>query len=461
MKPPNIRKPKSVGRGLTAALNAPCIRRYVTSRFQLAIVTVLVISVFGSGHARAADKIEFVNGTELDGKILQIRKADKEFDFETDIGGRTISRTYPYDKVHAVTFGGKRFVITPKTAASTASSSASSDPNQLNRSRGEVLQIIEQAGRQPPSWLASTPMNHPASLDLSWPLKPGGPWNESKNVGQYIWGRVNPNPGRWRSGIKLVHQCIDQHKTDPKLLKRDFEKLGQMYFELLQDYPRAAYYMKLAGAAPDKQLGVHLAECYWRLGNKSMALQTLAGRSIHFDAIKLLGDMGEVDRAVRLTAAYANSNFFNEAFLNAGDALRNAGRYDEAIQYYQRILDLDRARNAEYKKRYHGRARDAIQAIRLFDKVDVTKISDGTYQATATAYAGPLTVDVIVADAKIESVQVVKHKDKQFYAALTDTPRQIIEKQTVKDIDGTSGATITSQAIITATAMALGKGSNQ
>lgn len=57
---------------------------------------------------------------------------------------------------------------------------------------------IETVGSKLPEWYDSTPSSHPATLDLSWPLKADDPWNESKNVGQYIWGRVNPNPNRHR-----------------------------------------------------------------------------------------------------------------------------------------------------------------------------------------------------------------------------------------------------------------------
>ena len=58
----------------------------------------------------------------------------------------------------------------------------------------------------------------------------------------------------------------------------------------------------------------------------------------------------------------------------------------------------------------------------------------------------------------IETVKVVKHTEKQYYGSLTDTPAKIIQKQTVKGIDAFSGATITSEAIINATAKALAKG---
>ena len=130
------------------------------------------------------------------------------------------------------------------------------------------------------------------------------------------------------------------------------------------------------------------------------------------------------------------------------------------MEYYQKVIDRNQARNPEYLRRYQGRAKDAIQAIKLFDKADVSNVADGSYNASSVGYNGQLDVKVTVANKKITSVKVVKHKEKQFYAALTDTPKQIIDTQGVQEIDGTSGATITSQAIVSATAKALASGAN-
>lgn len=66
-------------------------------------------------------------------------------------------------------------------------------------------------------------------------------------------------------------------------------------------------------------------------------------------------------------------------------------------------------------------------------------------------------MEVTVQNGRIESVKVVQHKEKQFYSAITDTIRKIIEKQGMKGVDATSGATITSEAIINATAKALAR----
>lgn len=435
-----------------------CYQRFVRPRCFALFLLQIVVLCAGSGHAsQTQDSVEFLNGTTLSGKILAIRKVDKEFDFETTIAGQAVSKTYQYAVVHAVTFNGKRFVINEMKHASEDQANKADD-GQVEKTVQEVRRIIASDGASEPEWLAATQLSHPKSLELDWPLKAEGPWNESKNVGQYLWGRVNPNPARWKSGTKLIYECMRMHQGDRALLQRDHSMLATKFFTLFQDYPRAAYWFEKTKPPMNQPSGVRLAECYYRLGSKQMAMDLMRGKSLHFDAIKLLGEMGELEEALRVADAYSRTRAFNEAFLNAGDALRSAGRLDEAIGYYQQILDRNDARNEDYLKRFKGRASDSINAIRLFDKADVAKVADGTYVDKAVGYNGDLEVRVKVTGGRIESVDITKHQEKQFYAALTDTPRQIIATQGVRNIDGTSGATITAQAIVNATASALAQG---
>jgi uncharacterized protein with FMN-binding domain len=67
-------------------------------------------------------------------------------------------------------------------------------------------------------------------------------------------------------------------------------------------------------------------------------------------------------------------------------------------------------------------------------------------------------VEVVVASGRIESVRISRHREKQYYSSLTDTPEKILKRQGVAGIDATSSATITSEAIINATAKALAGG---
>jgi uncharacterized protein with FMN-binding domain len=227
------------------------------------------------------------------------------------------------------------------------------------------------------------------------------------------------------------------------------------YFTLLQDYPRAAFWLQKAKPSVSQADGVRLAECYWRLGNRDMALEMLRGKSLALESIKLLGDMHEVDGAITLTKAFSRTNADNQAYLLAGDALRQAGQLDQAITYYQKVVDADNFRNKEYKDRIQARARDSIEAISLYDKADVSKVADGKYSGNSIGYNGRLDVEVTVASGRIQAVRITAHLEKQFYAALTDTPANIISTQSIQNIDATSGATITSQAIVNATARPL------
>jgi uncharacterized protein with FMN-binding domain len=235
-----------------------------------------------------------------------------------------------------------------------------------------------------------------------------------------------------------------------------------MYFRLFQDYPRAAFWFRRARVAPGEPDSVWLAECYWRMGNRQMALELLDTQSFlpraGIQMVKLFGDMGETARARDITRKAMGTQFENEACLQFADALRQAGEFDEARTYYQRLINSDAYRNDDYEDRFKGRARDSMAAMELFDQLNIAEIGNGKYRGSSIGYTGQVDVEVTVSGGAIESVEVVRHTEKQFYSALTDTPAQIIELQSVQGIDATSGATITSQAIVNATAKALAGG---
>jgi uncharacterized protein with FMN-binding domain len=252
---------------------------------------------------------------------------------------------------------------------------------------------------------------------------------------------------------------MTQHEGKPALLERDKQALGRMYFDLLQDYPRAAYWFLQSDIEKGQGPAVMLAECYWRLGNRKMALPYLVSRTYQAEAaagaIKLYGNMGMIDEAMRLTQAISNSPVSYEGFIAAGDAMRQAGRFDQAIEFYNLVLNNKNFRNEDYADRFKARARESIEAIELFEKADVGRLADGTYHGSSTGYNGRLEVEVKVDSGKIESVKVTEHQEKQFYSALTDTEDSILRLQTIRGVDGTSGATITSRAIVNAAAKAL------
>jgi uncharacterized protein with FMN-binding domain len=418
------------------------------------------------GRAAAEDVIEFLSGAKMVGEVTSIDKQKKIVTFSAKIGQRSVEREYAYSKIHAVTYQGKRFVLNAKGAAGGATGGGKAAPGQGTaspRTKAELVALIKQEGGTPPDWYDSTPVEHPPSLDLSWPEPAPEPWNNQKNMGQYIWDIINPNPGRWRSGVRLVHHLMAMHKDDPTIQQRTMRTLGEKYFIYFQDYARAAFWWQQAGVAFGQQDSVALAECYWRLGNAAMAQELLVdperlrtgSNPLRVEMIKLWGDMGQLNKALKLTEMYVRrGGDVHLASLMAGDACRTAGRYNEAVKFYQRVIDTPGDSNGR-DDRTINRARANVEAIKLFELSDVTKTRDGTHTATSPAYEGPLKVAVHVNGGRLEKVEITEHREKQFYSALTDVPQQIIAKQGVKGIDATSRATITAEAIINATARAL------
>ena len=91
-------------------------------------------------------------------------------------------------------------------------------------------------------------------------------------------------------------------------------------------------------------------------------------------------------------------------------------------------------------------AKDADGAESLFDMSQT--LADGEYEATVDGQEGPMTVKVTVADGKIAAVVVAENHETQAVAAaaLEKVPQAIVDANSV-DVDGVSGATLTSGRI--------------
>ena len=399
-----------------------------------------------------ADTIELLAGSTVEGKVVARDAA--AITVETKIGEKSFTRKYPLDRVAAITIDGKREVL---NAVGPAKPAPKEPAAGKGRTKAQIEQLIDEQGRTPPDWFEQTALNYPQSLDLSWPQRPPQGWNNQLNLGQYIWDIINPNPNRWREGVKLMHHVLSVNKNNPDVQRRAMGELGRMYFILLQDYPRAAFWWRKAGGdAPGSDSGVRLAECYWRLGNKDMAVELLGKLPVSFGMIKLWADMGDVRRALQIAEPSTKGPYADMALVYAGDACRVNGLYKEAIGYYQQVLKIPATGQGRGRiERSQRRATGNLEAIKLFELLDLSRVADGTYRAASPGYETNVHVEVVVKSHRIESVKVTDHHEKQYYAAMTDVPRKIVEKQSVKGIDAVSGATITADAIVNATAKAL------
>ncbi len=342
------------------------------------------------------------------------------------------------------------------TPAASAPAQPAADKGSTH-TKAEIDAMIEKAGQSAPDWFNSVTPNYPQTLDLTWSDPKGR--NAQKDLKEFIWSVINPNPARWKDGVKLLHQVLGINKNDPPKLRMTMNALAESYHNFFGDYARAAFWWRKAEA---NDFG--LADCYWKLGNKEMAKEAL--EKYGYDdtrqcgVIKLWADIGELDTALKMAKDKAE-RFPDAAWFVAGDCLRLAGKYSEALEYYGKVLNVqakDTQTAAGRLKWNQDQARAAIDAIKLFDTLDLKRIADGTYNGTVAGYSGQLTVAVTVKAAKIADVKVTQQTEHQAYLSLTATPERIIQKQSVKGVDTYSSATVTSNAIINASAKALASG---
>jgi uncharacterized protein with FMN-binding domain len=426
---------------------------------------VVIVVLFALASAAWADRIELLSGASVEGEIAD--RDDNHVTIRVTVGSRVTTRKFPVERIHAITQDDKREVLNemPEGQAKTAprGTSPKSRPkaagdHATQRTKAQIEALIQQEGTTLPEWWDSTPLEYPNTLDLSFPEPAPGPWNEQRNVGQYLWGIINPNPGRWRSGIRFMRHVLEVNKNNAQTRMRVMNTLGQMYCRLLQDYPRAAYWWRKSGADGEDYFGhsVHLAECYWRMGSKPMALDLLDRAELQYATIKLLGDMGETDRALKIAQSAVRGSAPDFAYLYAAEACRVAGRHKQALVLYERVLTVPAEGQRKGRiERNHRTAQTNIEGIKLFDLLDLARVPDGTYRSNSLGYEAPVHVAVTVRSGRIEDVKVTEHREKQYYSSITDTCRKIVARQGVTGIDATSSATITSESILTATAKAL------
>jgi uncharacterized protein with FMN-binding domain len=323
-----------------------------------------------------------------------------------------------------------------------------------------IAKMIADAGKDKPDWWDKITLNYPQTLDLTCPKGKG--WHADLVPGVWMWDVVNPNQGKWQEGTKFWHFVLTNAKQN-KLAdaeKQATTQLGHCYGELLQDWPRAAYWYQQEDAKYGKTVDrtIALAYAYWRMGNKSLAAQTakpLPQDVTRFGSlIKLWADLGDYKTAYRLAQERVSSTE-DVAWLMSGYTAQLEGDWAKALDSFKHADAAPKDKSSRDWKQTRERAQAAIQAITLFETLDLKKIPDGSYHDSSTGYVGPVTVEATVAAHRITKVEVTDHHEKQYYAAIDEVPAKIIAKQHVKGVDATLGATITAEAIVYATAKAL------
>lgn len=353
--------------------------------------------------------------------------------------------------------GASRTVANVPASQPVAAAPASEPSEPIKRTPEQVEALIKQAGTTKPDWYDSTELKGLDIVDLTWTDKPPP---EKRPLGAHMWGIIGSNPKRYTEGIRLLHYALTVNKNSPLALAKTMNALGSAYYELLEDYPRAAFWMRLAMKSAPGQFDwqtLRLARCYYKMGCPPMATAILSrfpfDSTRHAELIRLWAEMGFAQKALGMVEPKARAGMPDSAYLAAGDICRQQGQFAQAIIWYQKVLaTAEGTRDLEYNKK---RATRAVEAIKLIEGLDLKHIPDGTYTGSAPSFIEEITVEVVVKQGRIESVKVVQSKDDRPLTAWTQMPARIVAKQGLKGVDVVSGATVTSDGIIHAAGKAL------
>jgi len=326
--------------------------------------------------------------------------------------------------------------------------------DRIELDANQVQKIINEKGSTNIDWLEAESLNFPKTIKMNWP-EAVGKWNQKVNIGQYIWSTINENPRRWKSGTKFMHHVLEINQGNTEIEGKCYGALGHCYHDLHMDWARGAFWW-----SKSKNMNVikkvSLANCYWQLGSKDLASKTLT--EIPYDntrygsVIKLWSDMDELDKAL----AVAEKSGGAGSFTAAGDACLKHGEYEQAKTYFQKTLAISGSNGVLTRNKERSQlSLDHLEFIKTFE---LSKIKNGVYRGSVYSYNAPITAKVTVKYGKIENVEIENLKDKQYYASVIDMSAKIIKKQSVKNIHATTGATVTSEAIIHAATKALQSG---
>src|ERR1043165_5496738 len=251
------------------------------------------------------------------------------------------------------------------------------------RTKAEVSTLIDTEGATLPPWWNATKLTYPPTLLLHWERpQPKEPWTPDKYLGQHIWTTINENPGRWKQGARLLFHVAELNKDDAAKRVESQKALARIYQYLLQDYARAAYWWRQAGVEKeDADAALPLANCFFKLGNKDYPREVLSQIGVdetrHGDVIKLWADLGEYDKALAVARQkWQEDSNPDIGYLMAGETCRLAGRTREAIDFFEKAMQVDDKKAGRDVKQTKARAKASIEGVKLYDNFDPRKVAD-------------------------------------------------------------------------------------
>jgi uncharacterized protein with FMN-binding domain len=273
----------------------------------------------------------------------------------------------------------------------------------------------------PPRWFKGVKVNY----DLK------KPWKDAR---LHIRKLLGGTPEEVREGMALTYLYFRKGDIG------DGHELA-LYLFLGGEYAWAfVEYRKRLASAPEGRTHeyLNLASCYAHFGEYKAAEQIMNVA---------------LQRLPKPPWRIANEAKVHDHF---GDLYAAMGKADLARRHYRRAAELfptsDQPYGRHLLKRHAERVRTKIELLDM-RSLDFGRLRDGSYRGTAIGFRGDITVAVTVRGGKVADVRA-QHKEDIDQGATRVVPERIVEAQSL-EVDGVTGATVTSEAVVIGTFRAL------
>ena len=269
----------------------------------------------------------------------------------------------------------------------------------------------------PPDWITVTP--------IAWDTNK--PWKDARLEIRRLLALEDASV---RQGVKLTWLYAqkgdigDGHELPMYLF------LSGHYDWATLEYPK--HLKKVAGTGATHAYRCY-ASCLAHFGEYTQALHVLD---------EAMNDLPAKPWRIANTANLHDQ--YGDLYAKMGDLAKARQHYAEAIRLYP---TSDQPYGRHLLPRYVAKVRTKLDLLDL-QSLATARLRDGAYTGKALGYSDKkdLEVTVTIRAGKIADVNV-KHEEKIDLNATRIVPRRIVEKQSVQ-VDGVTGATVTSQAIV-------------
>jgi uncharacterized protein with FMN-binding domain len=325
----------------------------------------------------------------------------------------------------------------------------------------------------PPAWLATTAVPF-TDEELT----------ATNRFGLTIWSKLaafEAEATKFQAAVASIHRVLKLN-PQPAFQASGMQALAYDYEGMFEDYARAFYWYRQLAALAEQVRQIHdpqnhnlrdtkrlavlgMARCQAKLGAVPEAEALLKAQTFDdwrelFDlavTYQSMKDLKRSDAAVAAAVAAGARRTIWDRVSAAGRGIILFYANGNLEQVKRQLPSYQRSHQELVNQERGNKLSDHIVALDTMvtaitkemenaEAVSLKRLRDGAFEGESPAFNGPVGVSVSVQGGKLSDIKVTRQAEKRCFNALQSLPAQILKQQSL-EVDGVTGATVTSLAI--------------